>query len=168
MQLFHWWVKEGGVLPSVKIPHHEYHACFCVLFQNKLGEPTLQYLGLGSAWTPVGWIQRLLEFLHVSFDVPWWGSIAICEYLVWEFSGNRAHQESVNVFVVAGVIGFRLILFPLVIKSQKAAAKMRNVMPEMTKYQDELQTAKLYGNQMEGISERVIREDEFQRGLVTF
>ena len=46
---------------------------------NALGEPTLSSLGLGSWYTPVGWIQNSLEWLHVTFDLPWWGSIAIRE-----------------------------------------------------------------------------------------
>lgn len=43
---------------------------------NALGEPTLQSLGLGSYWTPAGLVQNLLDFLHVSGDLPWWAAIA--------------------------------------------------------------------------------------------
>lgn len=41
-----------------------------------IGEPTFESLGLGG-WTPVGIVHQLLELLHVSGGVPWWGTIAI-------------------------------------------------------------------------------------------
>ncbi len=37
-------------------------------------EASLSELGLGSS-TPVGLIQNLLEFMHVSIGLPWWGAI---------------------------------------------------------------------------------------------
>lgn len=40
------------------------------------GEPSFSSLGLGS-YTPVGIIQNCMEFLHISCDLPWWGSIVI-------------------------------------------------------------------------------------------
>lgn len=43
---------------------------------NALGEPTFESLGLGG-WTPVAFILRCLEYVHVSCDVPWWATIAI-------------------------------------------------------------------------------------------
>lgn len=49
-------------------------------FQNKLGEPVLQSLNLGSYYTPVGWVQNILEFMHCTFHLPWWGAIAVCKY----------------------------------------------------------------------------------------
>lgn len=41
-------------------------------------EQSFTELGLGSH-TPVGFIQNLLEFMHVDLGLPWWGAIAICE-----------------------------------------------------------------------------------------
>lgn len=43
---------------------------------NALGEPTLQSLGLGGNG-PAGLVQQLLEILHVSLDIPWWGAIGL-------------------------------------------------------------------------------------------
>lgn len=40
------------------------------------GEPTLASMGLGG-WGPVGIVQQCLEFLHIGWDIPWWGAIAI-------------------------------------------------------------------------------------------
>ena len=43
-----------------------------------LSDPTLESLGLAS-WWPSGRFQYILETLHVSLDIPWWGCIMICE-----------------------------------------------------------------------------------------
>lgn len=40
------------------------------------GEATLESIGLGSN-TPVGLIQKLMEFVHISYDIPWWGTIVL-------------------------------------------------------------------------------------------
>ncbi|XKL69678.1 hypothetical protein PGB90_007447 [Kerria lacca] len=94
---------------------------------NKLGEPTLQSLGLGSAYTPVGWVQRILEFIHVNFNLPWWASISICVVIV------------------------RLLMFPLVVKNQRNSIQMHNIMPQMQEIQMKMQNAKTYGNHMEAM-----------------
>ncbi|XP_068232890.1 mitochondrial inner membrane protein OXA1L isoform X1 [Palaemon carinicauda] len=91
---------------------------------NALGEPTLQSLGLGG-WSPVGLIQSSLDFLHVSMGLPWWGSIALATVCI------------------------RLALFPLVIKSQKNAAKMNNNLPQLQILQMKMTEARNSGNQME-------------------
>lgn len=51
-------------------------------------------------------------------------------------------------------------MFPLVIKSQRNAAKMHNVMPQMMELQDAMQAARVSGNQIEG-SVCLICENEF-------
>lgn len=40
---------------------------------------SLSELGLGS-YTPVGLIQNLLEFMHVSIGLPWWGAIVAGQF----------------------------------------------------------------------------------------
>lgn len=40
------------------------------------GEATLESIGLGG-WTPVGMVQNALEWMHISYDIPWWGTIVI-------------------------------------------------------------------------------------------
>ncbi|PVD20386.1 hypothetical protein C0Q70_18540 [Pomacea canaliculata] len=91
---------------------------------NALGEPTLASLGLAN-WTPSGLVQMALEALHVSADLPWWGAI------------------------VAGTICVRLLMFPLVIKSQRNAAHMHNHMPTMTRLQEKFTQARQSGNVVE-------------------
>ncbi|EAT41659.1 AAEL006734-PA [Aedes aegypti] len=88
------------------------------------GEPTFASLGLGG-WTPVGIVQNCMEFLHVGCDLPWWGVIAI------------------------GTICVRLVLFPLVIASQRNAAKMNNHMPQMQVLQMKMTEARQAGNSID-------------------
>lgn len=40
------------------------------------GEPTFGSLGLGG-YSPVGLMQNAFEFMHISFDIPWWTTIVI-------------------------------------------------------------------------------------------
>ncbi|KAF5273264.1 hypothetical protein FQR65_LT04686 [Abscondita terminalis] len=91
---------------------------------NALGEPTLSSLGL-AAWTPVGLIQSCLEFFHVSFGLPWWGSIAL------------------------GTVIVRLLMFPLVIIAQRNGAKMNNYMPQLQAIQLKMTEARQTGNQLD-------------------
>lgn len=88
------------------------------------GEPTFASLGLGG-WTPVGIVQNCMEFLHVTCDLPWWGVIAI------------------------GTICVRTLLFPLVIASQRNAAKMNNHMPQMQVLQMKMTEARQAGNSID-------------------
>ncbi|KAJ0175095.1 hypothetical protein K1T71_009236 [Dendrolimus kikuchii] len=88
------------------------------------GEPTFASLGLGG-WGPVGLIQNALEYLHVSLDIPWWGTIVI------------------------GTIVVRLAMFPLVIMSQRNTALMNNNLPEIQLLQLKMTQARQTGNQLE-------------------
>ncbi|KAH1182013.1 hypothetical protein KIL84_009767 [Mauremys mutica] len=84
----------------------------------------LAELGLGS-YTPVGLIQNLLEFLHADLGLPWWGAI------------------------VAGTVAARCLVFPLIVKGQREAAKLNNHLPEITRLTQRMQDAKRSGNQFE-------------------
>lgn len=66
-----------------------------------------------------------MEFLHISCDIPWWGTILI------------------------GTITVRCILFPLVVIAQRNGAKLANNMPQMTFLQSKLTEARQMGNQIE-------------------
>lgn len=88
------------------------------------GEPTFASLGLGG-WGPVGLVQNALEYLHVSLDVPWWGAILI------------------------GTVVVRLVMFPLVIISQRNTATMNNNLPEIQTLQLKMTQARQTGNQLE-------------------
>ncbi|EPY87618.1 mitochondrial inner membrane protein OXA1L [Camelus ferus] len=87
-------------------------------------EQSFSELGLGS-FTPVGLIQNLLEFMHVNLGLPWWGAIAACTVLA------------------------RCLVFPLIVKGQREAAKIHNHMPEIQKFSTRIREAKLTGNHTE-------------------
>ncbi|KAI3376357.1 hypothetical protein L3Q82_016841, partial [Scortum barcoo] len=87
-------------------------------------EASLAELGLASH-TPVGLIQNLLEFMHVDLGLPWWGAI------------------------VVGTVVARMAVFPVIVKGQREAAKLNNVLPEMTKLTNRMNEAKQSGNKFE-------------------
>ncbi|EDW69562.1 mitochondrial inner membrane protein OXA1L [Drosophila virilis] len=88
------------------------------------GEPTFASIGLGG-WSPVGMVQNCMEFLHCTWDIPWWGTIAI------------------------GTIVVRTLIFPLVILAQRNSAKMSNNMPQMQVLQLKMTEARQSGNAIE-------------------
>ncbi|XP_044197552.1 mitochondrial inner membrane protein OXA1L [Thunnus albacares] len=94
------------------------------VLQAAATDPTLAELGL-AAHTPVGLIQNLLEFMHVDLGLPWWGAI------------------------VVGTVIARMAVFPVIVKGQREAAKLNNVMPEMTKLTTRMTEAKQSGNKFE-------------------
>ncbi|XP_030636756.1 mitochondrial inner membrane protein OXA1L isoform X1 [Chanos chanos] len=94
------------------------------VLQEAGAEVSLLELGLGG-YTPVGLIQNLLEFMHVTVGMPWWGAI------------------------VAGTILARCAVFPVIVKGQREAAKLNNVLPEMTKLTNRMNEAKQSGNKFE-------------------
>ncbi|KAL2790216.1 mitochondrial inner membrane protein OXA1L [Daubentonia madagascariensis] len=87
-------------------------------------EQSFTELGLGS-YTPVGLIQNLLEFMHVDLGLPWWGAIAACTVLA------------------------RCLVFPLIVKGQREAAKIHNHLPEIQKFSTRIREAKLAGDYAE-------------------
>ncbi|KAK7909632.1 hypothetical protein WMY93_014316 [Mugilogobius chulae] len=87
-------------------------------------EASLVELGLG-AHTPVGLIQNLLEYMHVDLGLPWWGAI------------------------VVGTVVARMLVFPVIVKGQREAAKLNNVMPQITKLTNRMNEAKQSGNKFD-------------------
>lgn len=94
------------------------------VLQGAGAELSLAELGLGSH-TPVGLIQNLLEFMHVDVGLPWWGAI------------------------VVGTVLARMAVFPVIVKGQREAAKLNNVLPEMTKLTNKMNEAKQSGNKFD-------------------
>lgn len=87
-------------------------------------EPSLSSLGLANH-TPVGAIQMFLEYLHVSMHWPWWLTIVTCTVIA------------------------RIILIPLLIKTQRNAINMSNYMPQLQFLQTKFGEARRTGNSME-------------------
>lgn len=81
-------------------------------------------MGLGG-YTPVGLVQNLLECLHVDLGLPWWGAI------------------------VVGTVLARTLVFPVMVKGQREAAKLNNHLPAMTKLTNTMNEAKASGNKFE-------------------
>jgi len=91
---------------------------------NLSGEPSFASIGLGG-WSPVGLVQNCMEFLHCTWEIPWWGAIAM------------------------GTLAVRTIIFPLVILAQRNSAKMNNNMPQMQMLQLKMTEARQSGNAIE-------------------
>ncbi|XP_062371862.1 mitochondrial inner membrane protein OXA1L isoform X2 [Sardina pilchardus] len=94
------------------------------VLQGAGAEVRLAELGLGS-YTPVGVVQNLLEFMHMDLGLPWWGAI------------------------VVGTVIARCAVFPVIVKGQREAAKLNNVMPDMTKLTERMNEAKQSGNKFD-------------------
>ncbi|XP_061664903.1 mitochondrial inner membrane protein OXA1L [Syngnathoides biaculeatus] len=89
-------------------------------------DPEVRLAELGLAGhTPVGVIQNLLEFMHMDVGLPWWAAI------------------------VVGTVVARLAVFPVIVKGQREAAKLNNVMPEMSRLTAKMTEAKQSGNKFE-------------------
>ncbi|XP_041926673.1 mitochondrial inner membrane protein OXA1L isoform X1 [Alosa sapidissima] len=94
------------------------------VLQGAGAEVRLAELGLGS-YTPVGLVQNLLEYMHMDLGLPWWGAI------------------------VLGTVIARCAVFPVIVKGQREAAKLNNVMPDMTKLTNRMNEAKQSGNKFD-------------------
>lgn len=54
-----------------------------------------------------------------------------------------------NPLSCAGTVLARLAVFPVIVKGQREAAKLNNVLPEMTKLTNKMNEAKQSGNKFE-------------------
>lgn len=82
----------------------------------------LALAGLGSSYTPVGWIQLLLDQIHTTAEMPW-----------------------IPTIVVATLV-LRLLLLPLTLKGQRAAAKLASIQHLVKPLNDEMQRLKKNGD----------------------
>jgi len=89
-----------------------------------LGEPSLDSLGLASYWPP-GRLQYVLELLHINLGLEWYQAIAIATLML------------------------RLIMFPVVVHSQRNMAHMNNNMPKMSALQEKISDARKRGDMYE-------------------
>ena len=92
-----------------------------VEFSN-LVEPSLQSLGLAHGY-PSGWLQSLMELLHIEAGLPWWQAI------------------------VATTICLRIVVLPIMVTAQKNMARMNNHQPTLQKLQIEAQLAGMGDNE---------------------
>ncbi|GFU22913.1 mitochondrial inner membrane protein OXA1L [Nephila pilipes] len=87
-------------------------------------EPSLASLDLAHS-TPPGLVQMLLEYLHISWSMPWWMAI------------------------VASTLAARIILLPVLIKTQRNTINLSNNMPQLQFLQAKFGEARKAGNSME-------------------
>ena len=108
-----------------------------------LEEVSLSSLGLASVYTPAGWIQKLLETLHIDFGLPWWGAIALL------------------------TVCMRLCTFPLMIHMRRNSVHMLNNMKEQKIIMDNL-NHEAQQNNAEGMIRALRRLNEFQANASPF
>ncbi|KAI4808258.1 hypothetical protein KUCAC02_000322 [Chaenocephalus aceratus] len=94
------------------------------VLQAVVTEPSLAALGLASR-TPVGMVQNLLEYIHIDLGIPWWGAI------------------------VVGTVIARVAVFPVIVKGQREAAKLHNVMAVFGRLNNRMSEAQNSGNKLE-------------------
>lgn len=96
-----------------------------LLHNTTLNSDQLGYLksvGLVDGWWPSDIIQQVLEYVHVFSGLPWWGTIAIT------------------------TVAFRVVLFPLFMKSSDTMARSQSIMPETKKLRKEMTHAMSTGD----------------------
>jgi YidC/Oxa1 family membrane protein insertase len=86
----------------------------------KIGD--LSAMGLAN-FTPAGLVERLMEAIHVTTGMPWWATI------------------------LAATFAARIALVPLNIKTQRSAAKMRTIQPQVKDLMDKYAAAKTAGDE---------------------
>ena len=75
-------------------------------------EPAFSSIGLAHAW-PSGWLQAIMELMHVDLGYTWCGTIFLTTLLL------------------------RLLTFPLIVRAQRNMVTMNHHLPEIQKYQYE-------------------------------
>jgi len=83
---------------------------------NGLIEPSLSSLGLGG-YSPIGIVQQIFEFSHITLGLPWWSAI------------------------LCGTVILRAVVFPLMIKTQINAERLRRIQPDLERMQERMRDA---------------------------
>ena len=82
-------------------------------------------MGIGLSWWPSSICINLLEFVHVSTQLPWWGSIAVVTLML------------------------RVALFPLLLKTSRNQAILNYHRDDVEKQKEKLSKARKKGSQVE-------------------
>jgi len=86
-----------------------------------LGEPTFSSLGLAAS-NPAGYMQAMLEFFHVSLDLPWYACIC------------------------GTALALRIILLPLYIRNRRDQGRIANFTEPMKRIQEKAKEARDRGD----------------------
>lgn len=82
----------------------------------------LKSVGLVDGWWPSDIIQQVLEYVHVYSGLPWWATIAVT------------------------TVAFRVLLFPLFMKSSDTMARSQSIMPQTKLLRKEMTKAMTSGD----------------------
>ncbi|KAG2235162.1 hypothetical protein INT48_003506 [Thamnidium elegans] len=74
--------------------------------------------------TPVGGLEAMFEYIHVTSGLPWWSTIALA------------------------TIAVRVALLPLMIKIQRNNAKLMNINPDVNRIMENLKSAQAQGDSL--------------------
>ena len=105
---------------------------------QSLNEPSFVSQGLASSTTPSGWIQAILEQIHIGLDIPWWGTIVISK----NFNHTVNHIFEMSYRLFSATCAMRLFVLPLFIKARRNAAVTYNVSPQMEEIQKKIMAGK--------------------------
>lgn len=104
-------------------PHHSLLETVPTELSESINETrrTLQEYGLGNS-TPSGWVQSLLEWVHLTTGLPWWATIG------------------------ATVIAVRLMLFPIMVGGISNNARLARIQPQLMSNIASIKKAQKDGN----------------------
>lgn len=87
-------------------------------------EPSFSSLGLGHGW-PSGWMQSVMEFMHIDIGLPWWQAIGVT------------------------TICLRCVVAPIMVIARKNMVTLNEHQPTIQKLQVQAQLASVRGNHSE-------------------
>jgi len=120
---------DAASLLSPHTPSSDFVSPFSSIDQvdfTNLTEPAFTSLGLAHGW-PHGYLQSLLELLHIDLGLPWWQAI------------------------VATTVCLRVLVFPIMVLAQRNMARVNNHLPTLQKLQIEAQLAAMRGNTQQSL-----------------
>ncbi|KAL3107650.1 hypothetical protein niasHT_018848 [Heterodera trifolii] len=86
------------------------------------GQSVLDELGLWTWWKPSSWMRWVMEYAHLTLDIPWWGTI------------------------IATTVTLRLLFFPIPVNMRRMMALHQKYAPELKEFTDKMQKASREGN----------------------
>lgn len=94
---------------------------------------SLQSIGLGCYYTPVGWVQNFLDLIHTTTGLPWWASIGAGELI------NKITLHGDDT-LLTGAIFMRACMFPLVLKIRRRSTDAINHMTKLQELMKQIQS----------------------------
>ena len=101
-------------------------------------EPSFKSLGLAH-WWPSGFMQSLMESIHLNLDLSWSGTIILTTIIM------------------------RLCVFPLVLRTRKVIVRTNNNLPEMQKHQYAMHVARTKQEQIKAMN--ALRAFQKEKGM---